>query len=303
MSHYPVLVCVDRPDQLAAALAPFDENLQVPPYPVYLTGAPADSPPVAALRRHTGWRPDLSTLTWAQVAEVSAAQAPDADWVVHIDDDGRPYQLSRYNPAAKWDWWRTGGRWSGMLSARPDTDTDSRIIRASDPQTYAEPGACDGGPRGLLDLAGMRDRAEARARRDYAAYQRLVGDLPPALPWRDFAARVDPAARYGIDQARGDYHNQPAMRALEAAGSWLTCCPIEHFAGGLDAYVHRERLHGPLGYALLTTDGRWLAPGRMGWFAVSDDTPASRLHYAEQATACLDELDPDVYVICVDCHI
>jgi hypothetical protein len=41
----------------------------------------------------------------------------------------------------------------------------------------------------------------------------------------------------------------------------------------------------------------------MGWFAVSDDTPASRLDYAEQATAYLDELDPKVYVICVDCHI
>ncbi len=30
---------------------------------------------------------------------------------LHVDDDGRAYSWTTYNPDSKWDWWSIGGRW------------------------------------------------------------------------------------------------------------------------------------------------------------------------------------------------
>lgn len=94
MGHYTVLVAIDptdpkRPD-LETALAPFDENTEVEPYRKYETGAPAD---------YWSWEktPDSpAEPTWTQVVEFHNAKYDDDP--LHVDDDGRAYVLSTYNP-------------------------------------------------------------------------------------------------------------------------------------------------------------------------------------------------------------
>jgi hypothetical protein len=58
------------------------------------------------------------------------------------------------------------------LPVRAGCENDSRILRVSEPPEWWDPGRCDGAPRGLLDFAG--DRAAARARAELP----MCGDCP-----------------------------------------------------------------------------------------------------------------------------
>lgn len=68
-------------------------------------------------------------------------------------------------------------------------------------------------------------------------------------------------------------------------------------------YVAIESCFRP--YALLGLDGKWYAPGEMGWFGCSSETDEQ---YNEWATKFLDivkkfNTDQDVWATLVDCHI
>lgn len=50
-------------------------------------------------------------------------------------------------------------------------------------------------------------------------------------------------------------------------------------------------------------DGRWMAPGRMGWFGISDDDPDSYAYYVREANTYIDSLPQDAFLVVLDCHI
>ena len=56
-------------------------------------------------------------------------------------------------------------------------------------------------------------------------------------------------------------------------------------------------------YAVLLQDGTWLAPGEMGWFGASSESPEESLAWEKGYKDIIDKLDPEWYVTIVDCHI
>lgn len=56
-------------------------------------------------------------------------------------------------------------------------------------------------------------------------------------------------------------------------------------------------------YALLTADGEWLEPGRMGMFGMSQATPYDEAHFYEKFRDAIYDADPDDTFVVVDCHI
>lgn len=63
-----------------------------------------------------------------------------------------------------------------------------------------------------------------------------------------------------------------------------------------------EMMRPWLPYAFVTPDGKWHAPGRVGWFACSDETAESMdAYYAEWIDFIKNA--PDCYVSLADCHI
>lgn len=56
-------------------------------------------------------------------------------------------------------------------------------------------------------------------------------------------------------------------------------------------------------YALLTPDGEWLEPGRMGWWGVSGADPVDEGKWERDFTSLIDTFDKDMYITIVDCHI
>lgn len=172
MSHYTVLVAIDptdpkRPD-VATALAPFDENLEVEPYRDYESGEPSGHWVYTALKRAaqhvadgTGILPyepdelgysnrwsketpevqrakleaDAATfaalpeeVTWADIVKLHNERYGDESDSLHLSEDGRAYTWSTYSKNSKWDWWLVGGRWTGWFHLRPEYTGHSEIV-------------------------------------------------------------------------------------------------------------------------------------------------------------------------------
>lgn len=74
----------------------------------------------------------------------------------------------------------------------------------------------------------------------------------------------------------------------------------EHY-GSKEEYVRRHGIWTT--YAVLDDKG-WHAPGEMGWFGCSDETDEAAKSWDDSFRArFVDTLDPEDYVVIVDCHI
>lgn len=303
MSHFSVVVCLNDPDKLAEVLAPYDENKDTDPYRDYENGNPKDFWAVKALREHNVLHADDATLTWAQVAEAYNARYSDDDQML-VAEDGRAYTVSTYNPESKWDYWRVGGRWGGYFVHRKGCE--ARVLkpeRGWDSPDVIMANTCDGGRKADLDLNALREEKAEKARKTYAEFQALVAGTPEARPWSEFVSLTDKVAGYDIDQARREYHSQPRVQAIHRTDFDWYDDAIATFQQPERLYVEKERARAVPGFATVTLDGQWMAPGRMGWFGSSTDSESERIGYWEAANAYIESLPDTAWLIAVDCHI
>jgi hypothetical protein len=77
---------------------------------------------------------------------------------------------------------------------------------------------------------------------------------------------------------------------------------IATFQQPAERYVLLQTARAVPGYATVTTDGRWMAKGRMGWFGVSHDDD-NEAGYLEAANAYIESLPDEVFLIITDCHV
>jgi len=332
MSHFTVTVCLDDSSgQLAraiaiaqqdaspggflyqvigqrvgTALAPFDENTEVAPRRDYEDGDPEDHLVIKDVRRDAEQAACLpARASWADVVRVHNDRYGDEDRM-YLDKDGRAYTMTTYNPKSKWDWWQIGGRWTGQF---PYKREHAAVVITGKPGLMTKPaanGTCDGGPLYALDLDTMRAGAATRARVRYGKYREAVEGTPDALPWSVFRDNISEGSGYTADQARAEYRSQPRVRALDATEKFscpFSGDPIAEFTVPEEVYAERARAGAVPGYATLTADGRWMAPGHMGWFGMSDDEENDRIGYLEAANAYIGSLPDSAWIISVDCHI
>lgn len=243
-------------------------------------------------------------VTWADIAHLHNDRYGDDDPLLYDDATGRAYRMSTRNPDSKWDYWRVGGRWGGYFRYRAgDRKWVITPQRGWDSPEVIAANACDGGPRFALDLDALREDKVREARETYAKWSEIVEGTPEALPWRVFADNVSAIEGYSIEDARREYHSQPRVQAISGTDFRFYDDPINTFQQTEDAFVEKERLRAVPGYAVLTLDGKWMAPGRMGWFGMSTDEEGDRIGYWEAANAYIDSLPDSTWLIAVDCHI
>ncbi|MCI4066189.1 hypothetical protein MRQ36_28020 [Micromonospora sp. R77] len=160
------------------------------------------------------------------------------------------------------------------------------------------PAACAGGPIGLLDLHGMRHAAAAGAAIRHQIWQHAVHGTRPATSWPTLEARhLANPDRYSRDAAIADFHAQPRINAMRLHAvtnpgpGQPTVAEVEMYQAGALAYQHYSAATAVVGDAMITADGRTLAP--------ASDALTDRTSYLEQALRYLDTLAPDQRLLAV----
>ncbi|TAL29054.1 MAG: hypothetical protein EPN98_21670 [Phenylobacterium sp.] len=297
MSHSVVLVLIPAStptalveDTVRDALAPFDENLEVPEHDeeCYCVGRIAKDAGEAFACAQVG--------TWNALRASFAAKFPlpagkhDFDlgetendarrqaWAAHISDHqaiarqhaeahplaGKPdpectdcsgggTNKTTSNPRAKWDWFTIGGRWTGMLSGRDPAD---------DPDNWEPCELCLGTPGKRNDTLGRGARAK------------------------------DP--NYGCNGCRPE---KPGLkmkwRLKQDPGD---VAPVSSFVS--NGHVEKK---DQIPFAILERDGTWSERGDMHWFGVVvGEKP--RDEWKDAAEAILAR-NLDALAVVVDVHI
>lgn len=317
MSHFPVLVCLPatEPDKvqeaLERALAPFDENAETAPRREYLGDWQKDW---ESAIKYFGEHPDRKPAGLDELNTAAVLSAYEGETITEEYPEGSPvamyYRMTTYNEQAKWDWWCVGGRFGRHFHVKDGEISNPALIRgergfSSPPDNAESRHLVDGGPRGLLDFDAQLAAVTKRAGERHDSWTALVDGLPDALPWSHFVERVGADEKaYPIDRARHEYGSQPRVIKARASKEFMWADDvIGTFAVDRDAYAARVARDAVVGFALIDLDGRWISPGRMGWFGMSSDTEDDRTAYAERVLPYLDGLPADALVVIVDCHI
>lgn len=146
MSHYTVGIIIpdhiiDKEEYIHEALAPYDENKEVPAYwkddnPTWRarwhvrTVEPYEVPAGATEREKDNIRSEHTEIPEENDPAVQALlndpeamlnvlrkQYPEETWRYH---EGQYQRRTTYNPKSKWDWYRIGGRWDGDIQEKKD---------------------------------------------------------------------------------------------------------------------------------------------------------------------------------------
>lgn len=299
MSHFCVLVTgTDVDDQLA----PFDENLAVDPYRIYLAEAE--------------WH-YFDCAPGAPAAEVAAKWNTEWQTDTFGADDHGLYETRVMNPDGKWDWYEVGGRWAGFFRVKPGiVPTPPNFSWGWDEQDKAKYVGThtDRARKGDIDFEFMHAEAYWEADAQWVAYDALRQAHPAYRSFADIFATLQ-AEAVAIDgdlegdrlaqcrhQARVAYGEQPRVQACTGVVSAPFLQDIdEYFGTDRAAFAARTAASMFTPYAVLH-DGEWHAQGDMGWFGTSRD-----IHTADEwrtfVTTLLDKLDDDTVLTIVDCHV
>lgn len=220
------------------------------------------------------------------------------------------YIMSTYNPLSKWDWWTIGGRWQSSLISAPFAPEESLIQGAGTPPAKAAGGReyCDGGQVHALDFEFMRAEAARKGLERYDTWAALVEKYGQPESWQELLSKVE-MKELSIQVARQRYIDHPAIRAArgdfgknDGIVGWSSC-PEDVFGTSREEFEQRERDRAVVGYALVTLEGNWAAPGEMGWFGMSSDGPGEAEAFRVQANRYLNSLSADTWIVNIDCHI
>lgn len=191
--------------------------------------------------------------------------AYDSDY--KIDEAGKFYELSTYNPKSKWDWYTVGGRWTGFFK-----------LKAGKHGGVGEPGAfglqgrqesrikggfVDRALKGDIDWEAMRAEARKEANKHYDELEAALNGqaLPPRFS--DFMKENFPKDLAG---ARKAFNDLPVVKALDAAGIHTFMDDYQDLYGpDRAAYVERAAKSVGVTFAVLK-NGEWHEKGHMGWF-------------------------------------
>ena len=119
--------------------------------------------------------------------------------------------------------------------------------------------------------------------------------------WPEFYHKSDLDWFSGSDEHPGSYwRKQWRVYSKDGDGFFSEKYYLERYVTE-EQYV-KEMMRPAVPYAFVTPDGKWHAPGRVGWFALSDETAESQDAYWEEWCDFIINA-PDCYVSILDCHI
>jgi len=182
--------------------------------------------------------------------------------------------VERKNPNYKWDWWEVGGRWAGFFTGFDGLKYNQ--IKRSD-----------------CDLESMLNILAAKAEHEYDMYEKIA-DGRTAETWDTVQSKFE-----DIQKCREFYHKQQLLVDIRKCDELFWSNIDQFILNTREEYVQSKRKLPA--YAILDEDG-WSAKGQMGFFGCSDDAVEESAWWSH-CTQMITDLDGDMYMTIVDCHI
>lgn len=235
MTHFRLVVAIDDPDALPAALEPFDENLEVPPYRAYFE---VDVNETVAIRGVRGGRGSfrttrMSTTSCPRRTPRRSGTGGSLAGATEVSSSSPALSLRICLRS-----WNVTGSWAGPSTEHP---SDSWIWRVGDRRPPRGPGV-SGTPSTSYVLRTRRARGGPPS-------VHTTGPTPPDIPWPERGPTT------AINRSSGRAGSSPVR---------YRGCPIDAYGSDRRSHTRRAHDHGVLGYALLPSEGEWIAPGEMG---------------------------------------
>lgn len=228
---------------------------------------------------------------------------------VRIDNNGELFEcMKRTNPNKKWDWWKLGGRWSGIIKVKNSEEIKNPLGREFYEIGFNFAQKCD------IDFEAMRQK-NVDVRKKQIELELLVLetkgiDRESALSvWRE-ASKIMPEVKKEFQKSSVKYlydfinllpDGHPVKTAQEAyvlnsfCGRFSLCMPMEESS----PYEWAEKAEPFLTFAILV-NGEWHQGGNpMGFGYVQNPID----NWQSQFKMLLDDVPDDHWLSIVDCHI
>lgn len=268
MSHYAVLVIHDKGQDIEELLAPYSENIKVEPY---LKHRYSDAIKILK-EQYVPFNDFLKEYSDDELLEWFVDQ-----YSSYFLKDGDVY--TTYNPNSKWDWYSIGGRFDGELELTNE-GIDAAINYHRNPQWFKDlpreeqveyvKWSSTALIKHIKWFVSLSEKEKKEARRWWEI--NIDGDEPKDGEKRDEHFFWNP------DWFRRRYKDA-------------------------DTYIKVKEM--TTFFAVLTPDGEWHEPSKMGQFACTDGEPEDELQWDLDfyENFIKPNLDSDLICTVVDCHI
>jgi hypothetical protein len=207
------------------------------------------------------------------------------------------------NPNAKWDWYEIGGRWMGNFPVK--SGVKPRLGRPGTGGNKAPAGTSDIVRISDIDMGRVMREAQYGIDKFWTNYQAMLG----GHRFRAFEGPRSKAVELGLIRVETTL-DAPLKPGEVSLGTWKE---LGHRAEdwrdvytpiAKDEFIAKYFMaFNPIfTYAVLDDQG-WHAPGEMGRFGCSSDTPSEFLNYCNGFMQMIKAVGPEDLLVCVDCHI
>lgn len=270
MSHYAVLVIHNKGQDIEELLAPYSENLKVEPYLEYKHNDAIEM----IKEEYIPFNDDIKEYSDDELLNWFVKQ-----YSSYSLKDGDIY--TTYNPNSRWDWYTIGGRFDGELML---TDEGRLNVVDEIKKKYCTD----------IDIKDLQENFD---------YLRYVNSAPLKyvkwfMPLSD--EEKEKKRRWWEININGD-----ELKDGEEKDKYFFWSPEWYKRRYRDANTYIKINEMTTFFAVLTPDGEWHEPLKMGWFGCTDGEPEDELQWNLDfyENFIKPNIDSDLICTVVDCHI
>jgi hypothetical protein len=297
MSHFCVVVIGDKWQEQLAPYHEFESTGVINKFICDVDITDEFFHQVEKEKKHQENDPFQYTLDYYEYPVVSRIEDVDREnehkWGFVVISDGQVKQVvRRTNPNSKWDWYQLGGRWQGYFKLKPGAQ--GLLGEPGVFETNVKPGYADQARKRDIDWEGMRKEAGDSA----AKFWDSVYAVSPSgwESWDSIRNRIS-----DDKLARDTYNNQPGRKALIRSKNSDLFWVDDSVLVPRNIYISDAENAAGISFALVK-DGQWIERGEMGRWGQHTDTVVYTV-WCTKIRELIDNLDDDVLLSAVDCHI
>lgn len=176
------------------------------------------------------------------------------------------------NPNTKWDWYVLGGRWSGFLKLK--NNSNGVLGQPGIFNNKQKAGYVDQARKGDVDFEGIKEDKGRAAAKAYDSFHSIVN------------GRVVPKITLN---SKEEYYNNSVIKDLHKSYYYFD---LESFLVPRDEYIQKQKDKAILTYAIIY-EGKWYEKDEK----YNDDK------WNQEFNKLVDSLPDDILLTIVDCHI